>query len=113
MRVIYQGKTIGWAGYQNTADVWCEGIGPTENTIRTGESWKHCSAPEEHSLVWVTLTTARDDTAEAWEDAERYKLKACLGCMALVSPPHDGYVYHDYNCDLAWREHKKCSCGEG
>ena len=58
-----------------------------------------------HDLVWVDVTTALVDEPEVMRDAEHYKLKACLSCMAIVPPPHDGYVYHDYGCRL-----EPCTC---
>ena len=44
------------------------------------------------------------------DDGEDYKLRWCVECRAVVTPPHDGYVYHSFEC--SWRgDGDPCSCG--
>jgi hypothetical protein len=98
------GRVLGYAGYQNTAAVWCEPIWPTRsayisahNERRIAPHWG-CDAPAMHELVECNLWF--DDDNDLWV------LKVCEQCRAIVPPPYDGCWYHDYGCTMEGQ----CSC---
>lgn len=96
------GELIGYSEYSHTADVWCVPIYPSLAAVCSSRGWT-CLDEEGHSLTWVMVYDPQ------WDPRDEFaRLQACLSCRALVLPPFDGYVYHEYGCPLGHR----CRCSE-
>lgn len=102
--VRHNGERIGFAAYANASDIWCQPIWALRSEAN-GRVWWRCEDAQ-HELAWVDLWLSDSDTDP---DTEHCRLKACLSCRALVPPPHDGYAYHEYGCEMG----KACQCDMG
>jgi hypothetical protein len=104
--VRLEGKLIGYAFYNTTADLWLSPMSKTrdhEAVIRAlngsliSGKWRcTCSSTSEYDnpkLVWVDVSPG---------DIPGCRLLACLTCMVLVPPPYDGYTYLPY--PPPWKE---------
>jgi hypothetical protein len=93
-KVKRSGATIGWVGYETASDIWHEAVWPAREAIDRG-SHRRCAAPpdvdgsEPHVLQLVSVT-------DHFDLGDYGPFLYCPTCLALITPPHDGYTYLDY-----------------
>ena len=110
---VFRGEEfLGWTSYSNSADVWTGMLAPTIDDLRAGLGRKErdCTGydtplrarmRDPHELVTVQVN-------EEIGGDDRCELRFCPECRTLVTPPFDGYAYHDYGCAM-----QPCTCDDG
>jgi hypothetical protein len=98
-KVYLEGVFLGWVSYGTAADLWSDAAYATREDFADSKpigSWT-CDT-EDHEYVEVEVKH-RDESPS-------FTMQWCNACRCLVSPPFDGYAYHDYGCDME----SSCKC---
>lgn len=87
---LNKGTLLGYAFYHTVSDIFGDAIHSTNWDDPNGLVGEWTCRSAEHPRQEVTLLRS----------GEEFQFRYCPDCVCLVTPPHDGYVYHEYDCEM-------------
>lgn len=83
------GHIIGYARYNTCSDMWWDEV--YKDLEMTEPHGEHTCRNRYHGREEITLR-------RYFKGESDLEMRFCVICKCLVSPPFDGYTYHDYDC---------------
>jgi hypothetical protein len=103
-RVFVDGEELGYSLYNTVVDLWGDAV-YTDFDCTNPRGEYTCQDPNHDHSGAAMLAHHKDD-------GERYGFRWCGECRCIVTPPFDGYVYHEYDCAAEGDyDNLSCECG--